>query len=74
MAAAISWGSKKQATDAFSSCEAEIVAASETATRRPSRFAACSTTLASATPRRLGSASTTSRRSRLRTTRSTTPA
>ena len=29
--AAISWGSKKQATIALSSCEAEIVAASETA-------------------------------------------
>eukprot|EP00966_Prymnesium_polylepis_P189208 4383507-Prymnesium_polylepis.1 len=31
MSAAVSWGSKKQATVALSSCEAEIVAASEAA-------------------------------------------
>ena len=70
MSAAISWASKKQATVALSSCEAEIVAASEAAKEAISLRGLCSTTLASATRSPLVSMSTTSRRSWLRATRS----
>ena len=72
--AAISWASRKQASVALSTCEAEIMAASGSRRRRPSTSRACPRSSASPPPSRWSSSWTTSPRSTSRTTRSTTSA
>ena len=70
MSEAISWASKKQATVALSSCEAEIVAASEAAKEAISLRGLLDDLGFGDSRSPLVSMSTTSRRSRSRTTRS----